>query len=183
MRHDRRPAAQDGVAGQDRLIGREMEAQGVGGVAGGRYDPQLQAAERDHVPGRQPLVAQPQRRVQGTHARAGQLGEPGGALGVVRVTVGQQGERDALAGLLGGVDDMAQVALVERSGVDHDGEFGVGLGEDPGVRAVQGHRGRVGRQHVHGSRGGGAGEDPAPGLAGKGCCVGHAVAPRSGCAW
>ena len=74
----------------------------------------------------------------------------------------------------------AQVALVERAGVDDDGEVGVRLGDDPGVGAVQRHRRRVRRQDAEGARGGGPRDRSAAGLAGEGGCVGHAGVPPEG---
>lgn len=177
MRHDGRTAPQDGVPGQHGLIGREMEAQRVPGVPGRRHHDQFQPADPNDLPGPQPLVPEPQRRIQRAHLGTGQLGEPDGTFRVVGVPVRQQGQRDAFPRLLRGVDDVPQMPLVQRPRVDHHGQLGVGLRHDPRVRAVQGHRGRVGREDVEGTRGGGAGQHPATWLAGEGGCVGHAGAP------
>ena len=122
----RRAAAQHRVARQHRPVGGEMEAERVGGVAGGRHDAQLQAAGRDHVARGQALVAEAQRRVEGAHLACRSARRSGAAPSawsgwpwVSRV------RRDALAGLLGGGDDRREVALVQRARVDDDGEVGV----------------------------------------------------------
>ena len=55
--------------------GRQVEGQRVGGVPRRGHDPELQAADGDDVAVGQPLVAEPVRRVERAHRRAGQLGE------------------------------------------------------------------------------------------------------------
>lgn len=174
---DHRGAApEDGVPGQHGPVGGQVEAERVGGVAGRRHDPQLQPAGGDDVPGAEPLVAQPQRRVERAHRGPGQLGEAGGALGVVGVAVGEQRQPDPPPGRLGGGHDRLQVPLVQRPRVDDHGQLRAGLGDEPGVGAVQRHRRGVGREDVDGA-GGGRARDGAPGLPGQCGGVGHDCPP------
>src|SRR5439155_17649398 len=51
------------------------------------------------------------------------------------------------------VTDTVQVARVGRARIDHHRPGRSRLGEDPGVRAVQGHRRGVGSQHAARPRG------------------------------
>ncbi len=61
------------------------------------------------------------------------------------MTVGQDDELDRAK--LGECVDMA---ILKRSGIDHDAAFAGRLTQHPGVRAVEGHRPRVGREQSRG---------------------------------
>jgi hypothetical protein len=67
---------------------------------------------------------------------------------VIRVLVGQEYDGD----LAGRLEDLAEMVLQHRSGVDDDRLVGVGGPQDPGVGAVQRHRSRVGGQDAGGVR-------------------------------
>ena len=78
------------------------------------------AGRRDHVAVGEPLRPEPLRRIGGPHRRAGELGEPRGPGGMIRVPVGQQDGRHppVARGRLG--VNPAQVTLVLGPGIDHD---------------------------------------------------------------
>ena len=106
-------------------------------------DAQLTAATVQDVACGQALAAQPVRRVYCAHRRAGQLGQPRRARRVIQMPVRQHDVCHPLALLSGDRADAAQVRLVIRAGVDHDGGRRAWLGNQPGVRAVQRHQRRV----------------------------------------
>ena len=89
------------------------------------------------------------RRVDRQDRGAGELGQPPRAVRVVRVAVRQHDLLDALARPGRGVVHPAQVPLVVRARVHHDGRRGAGLGDQPGVGAVQRHQRRVRGQSVN----------------------------------
>ena len=108
------------------------------------------------------------------HRCARQLSPAWRRLGVVVMAVGEQGQRHP--GTSGGdmVEHRLQVGLVVRAGVDDHGVRAAGLGQDPGVGALQGHRRRVGAQHADGTL--------APGPTGPGgVCRGHALHRATPC--
>ena len=149
--YDRGAAAQDRVAGEQGVVGREVQADRVGGVARGRHHMDLAAGCADHVSGGQALVAEAVGGVGGSHGGAGHRGEGGGALGVVGVGVGEQDPRDRLPGGADLIVDAPQVRLVIGAGVDHDGVGRAGLGDHPGIGAVQRHQRGVRGQHTTGA--------------------------------
>ena len=77
---------------------------------------------------------------EAAHRSAGQLVEAVGALRVVEVPMGQQGQGDSATRLAHLIDDRGQMRLVERSWVDDDDLVGARLGEQPCVGAVERHR-------------------------------------------
>ena len=88
--HDRRAAAEHGVAGEHGPLGGQHERQRVGGVARRRDDVHLQAVDRHHVAVAEALGAEAVRRVQGAYAAPDALRELPRRLGVVEVVVGEQ---------------------------------------------------------------------------------------------
>ena len=88
------------------------------------------------------------RGVGGEHRRAGHGRERGRALGVIGMPVREHDLAHPLPRRGHHAADPAQVALVARPGVDDQGRRGPGLGDEPGIGAVQRHRGRVGGEHA-----------------------------------
>ncbi len=142
MRHHCGAPPEDGVAGEQGVVGGEREGHGVAGVTRGGDDADLEAACRDDGAVGEVVVA----AADCAGWRAGELGEARGGLGVVVVAVGQDRLGDAGAGVGHYLADALEVALVERARVDDDGLGGARLEEHPRVRAIQRHRPRVGRE-------------------------------------
>jgi hypothetical protein len=108
------------VPGEQRTVRDQHEAQRVAGVSRGRHHPQLAAASAQHRACRETFGAEPVRRVKRGHRRAGQLGEPRGARGVIRVPVGEDDLRHPAIARGRHGQHPAQVRLVVRSRVHHE---------------------------------------------------------------
>ena len=76
-------------------------------------------------------------------ARSGQLGEPGGGLGMVMVAMREDGVGDPCAAVGDHAAYPLEVVVVEGTGVDDHRLGGTRLEQDPGVGAVEGHRAGV----------------------------------------
>jgi len=100
------------------VVGGQVQADGVGGVAGGGDDADLAPRGGDRVPGGQALVAEPVGGVGGADRGAGQGRERGSAGGVVGVGVGEQDLGDPLPGGGDVVADAAKVAIVAGARID-----------------------------------------------------------------
>src|SRR5439155_17555709 len=107
---DRGATAQDRVPGEQGAVRREMQADRVGGVPGRGDDVDLGARGGERIAGGQALVAAAERGVGGQDRGAGHGGERRGALGVVRVGVGEQDLGNPLASGGDLVTDTVQVA-------------------------------------------------------------------------
>ena len=147
---DRGAPAEHRVPGQHHAVGRDLQADRVGRVPRRDDDAQLAAGAVQHVTGGQALAAQPVRRVDRAHRRAGQLGQPRRARRVILVPVRQHDVGDTLAALGGDRADALQVPLVGGPRVDHDRRRRPRLGDQPGVRPVERHQRRVRRQDAPG---------------------------------
>jgi len=141
-------AAEHGVPGEQGAVLREQQAEGVRGMARRPYDAQLAAGRRHHIPAGQAVGAQPVRRIGRAYRRTGESGEPPRARRMIAVPVRQQDLRHPAAGLRDPVHNTAQVALILGPGIDDDRGRGSRGGDHPGVRALQGHGRRIGRENT-----------------------------------
>lgn len=128
-------AAEHGVAGEDRPVLWQPEAERVERVAWRAHHVQLQASCREHVAVAEPLLTQPVRGIQCPDGRADQPREPRGTTAVVMVPVGQQDRDDPAA--LQPARDPREVLLVVGAGVDD--QHLLPEADHPRVGAVQGH--------------------------------------------
>ncbi len=143
--HHGRAVPEHGVAGENRPVAGNPEAERVVGVARGLHHAQFEPVEHEDVALREALVAEPLAWVKGADdLTAGQLGELLRARRVVGVAVGEQHLRHLT--ILYGPDDTFEVHRILGTRVDDDHPVRARLGHDPGVGPVQGHRRRVGRQ-------------------------------------
>ena len=94
MGDDRGAAPEHRVAGQQAAVIGQQERQRVGRMPGRPHDQDLEARHPYPVPVGQAFAAEAQTGVERPHPSARDLREPGGALGVVRMTVGQQHQLD-----------------------------------------------------------------------------------------
>ncbi len=155
MSHHRRAAAEHGVAGQHRAVGRQHEAQRVAGVARRADHPDLEAADLDHVTVVQPLVAVHERRVERPHPAS----DPSRRRRA-HPRCGRGGRGSAARPRRRPRPPRPREVPVRRSGPGRsrcsrplvDGP------QDPRVRAVERHRSGVRRQHAAGM----AAERPPP---------------------
>jgi hypothetical protein len=139
-------AAEHGVPGEQGAVLREQQAEGVRGMARRTDDAQLAAGRRHHIAAGQAVGAQSVRRIGRAHRRPGESGKPPRACRMIAVPVRQQDLRHPAAGLRDPVHDTAQVTLILGAGIDDDRGRGSRRGDHPGVRALQGHGRRIGRE-------------------------------------
>lgn len=90
VRHHRGAAAEHGVPGEHGLLGGEHERQGVGRVAGGPDDAQLESVDLHHVTVAQAFGPEAVVRVQRAHTAAHPPGELLCGLGMVEVVMGEE---------------------------------------------------------------------------------------------
>ncbi len=119
---DRGAAAEHRVAGEQRAVRGQQQADRVGGVARAGRHPELAPGRGDHIAVREPFRSQPVRRVGRLDRRPGQRGEPCRPGGMIRVTVRQQDPRHPAVARDRRRVHPAQVTLVVGPGIyHHDG--------------------------------------------------------------
>ena len=74
MRHDCRATTENGVTGDERTIGDEVEGQRIGRVPRSRHHREQEPTSLDQVTAGEPFVAEPVRRVESGHGSADSLG-------------------------------------------------------------------------------------------------------------
>ena len=178
VRDHGRAAAEHGVAGEQRAVGHEVERQRVGGVAGRRDD-----VDR---PGRRPRAG---RRRRDPRRRAG-------APGSSAATGARDARRERAApSAWSGWPWVSRTSATRRPsttasiasrcarssgpGSTTTTRRRTGLGEHPGVGAVERHRRRVGGQHAGRRASVTAPADPRPAVAERQHAPAHARAPRA----
>ena len=113
-------------------------------MPGGGDDGDLQPADPHGLPVGQVVVTGTDRADRCRGLRREVLGR----LGVVLVVMGQERQRDPGASGLDEPQHRLEVLRVQRPRVDDDGVGGPGFEEDPGVRALEGHRAGVRSEHA-----------------------------------
>ncbi len=132
-----------GVVGAGPVVAGEDERQRITGVPRRRQHADLHAGSHDHVTCGQPLVAESVRDVQGADRSVRQGVQRRRSRAVVTVAMGEKDHFNRSRR-----DDRVEMARLRRAGVDDHGTGGSAGTQNPGVRAVQRHRARVGcEQH------------------------------------